>query len=106
MKVASNIEDGYSFGPSDEGAVGIGKSQGFGEDSVGWIFSSDHVGAGSLFIALGRASKKMQSIVIGNARGVDQGLGVLANQDPPETTRVDRHVGVPAPQLVVGMVDH
>ena len=33
-------------------------------------------------------------------------LVVLANQDAPETTRVDRHIGVPAQQLVVGMVDH
>ena len=106
VKAASNIEDGHSFWLCDEGAVVVGKSRGFGEDGVGWIFSSDHVGAGSLFIALGRASEKIQSIVIGSARGVDQGLGVLANQDAPETTRVDRHVGVPAPQLVVGMVDH
>ena len=47
--------------------------------------------------------------IIGNARGVDQGgqrLVVLANQDAPETTRVDRHIGVPAQQLAVGMVDH
>ena len=58
VKVASNIEDGHSFWLCNEGAVGIGKSQGFGEDGVGWIFSSDHVGAGSLFIAFGRASEK------------------------------------------------
>ena len=64
----------------------------------------------TLFIAFGRASeRKKQSIVIGNARGVDQGgqgLVVVANQDAPQITRVDRHIGVPAQQLVVGTVDH
>lgn len=108
VKALSNIEDGHSFGLSDEGAVGVGKSQGFGEDRVGSIFSSDHVGAGSLFIAFGRASKKEESIVIGNARGVDQGgqgLVVVAVKDAPQRTRVDRRIGVPAQQLVVGMVD-
>ena len=73
VKAVSNIEDSHFFGLSDEGAAGVGKSQGFGEDSVGWIFSLDHVGAGSLFTAFGRASEKEQSIVIGNARGADQG---------------------------------
>ena len=108
VKALSNIEDGHSFGLSDEGAVGVGKSQGFGEDRVGSIFSSDHVGAGSLFIAFGRASKKEESTVIGNARGVDQGgqgLVVVAVKDAPQRTRVDRRIGVPAQQLVVGMVD-
>ena len=62
VKAASNIEGGQSSGLSDEGAVGVGKNQGFGEDGVGWIFSSDHVGAGSLFIAFGRASKKNRAL--------------------------------------------
>ena len=92
VKTASNIEDGHSFWLCDEGAVVVGKSQGFGEDCVGWIFSSDHVGAGSLCIALGCASEKKQSIVIGIVRGVDQGGAGVGS--------------IGAPQLVVGMVDH
>ena len=60
VKTSSKVEDGHSFWLCDEGAVVVGKSQGFGENGVGWIFSSDHVGAGSLFIALRHASKKTE----------------------------------------------
>ena len=35
VKAASNIEDCHSFWLCNEGAVGVGKSQGFGEDGVG-----------------------------------------------------------------------
>ena len=85
VKAASNMEDGHSFWLCNEGAISVGKSQGFGEDGVEWIFSLNHIGAGSLFITFGRARPKKTEHCDWECQGGGSGGGlvVLANQDTP-----------------------
>ena len=73
VKATSKVKDGHSSRLCNEGAAVVGESWGCGEDGVGGVLVSNHVGVGGQFIPFGRAVGKEQSIVIWNARGVEGG---------------------------------